>query len=127
MGRMSAALARLAGITLPGTPRRSVSTTRSSAAPDAHKVVRFGPLSPFASAPWQDAQLSAKSRAPGRGAGACASAARRPTMIRTVIGTREYTAPRKPLVAQAFRPAERPSGRPEGLRDVDSERPRPER
>src|SRR6478736_7908487 len=29
---------------LPGTPRRIVSNTRSSVAPDAHSVVRFGPL-----------------------------------------------------------------------------------
>src|SRR6478672_7943442 len=95
IARISASLLRLGGITLPGTPRRIVSKTRSSVAPDVHNVVRFGPLSPFASAPWHAAHVAANSVAPGTAAGACAIAARRPKMTRTTIGTREYTAPRR--------------------------------
>ena len=85
IARISASLARDGGMTLPGTPRRIVSTTRSSVAPDAHSVVRFGPLSPFASAPWHAAHACANTVAPDAAGAVCGAADNRPRMIATTI------------------------------------------
>ncbi len=51
---------------LPGIPERIAWKTYSSSVPNSHRVVRSGPLKPFASAPWHSAQRFANSAAPAR-------------------------------------------------------------
>ena len=53
MARSSSSGAFVAGISVPGTPRRIVSNTRASVAPFANSTVRSGPCTPLASTPWQ--------------------------------------------------------------------------
>ena len=110
IARISSSVAALGGITVPAMPPRIVCVTRSSVAPAAQSAVRFGPLSPFASAPWHAAHVSAKSAAPRRTSCARGADASRPAAASvsvpaaSVLGIisvpaecerGEYTAPRE--------------------------------